>query len=314
VAEGDEATKIERPRPHYLKLSALSKNPKLPDADRPKLEEALEHYKTWCSRLSSADGDAPEILSELVSATNEYKRFIELDLIFDSTEDFLYRQKGQLKLDNTVMEEFLPHLVDQRLVPGLSQLTSLMTGPQKCFSGLYMGPAYAPLSGGGVFLKTKDQDFTVAREIKIRVSEADRPSSDFEVGVPVAYFVSELKTNLDKTMYQEAAATAQELKTNVPEAVYVLLCEWLDMPPIDTKLAQIDEVILLRKAKRLGSGVRADFSSAKGRAAARDLFEKHISDNPVSEDSIARLLSKLNDAFPVPVEESVTEILKRGYF
>ncbi|WP_293152061.1 hypothetical protein [Okeania sp. SIO2C9] len=43
-----------------------------------------------------------------MAATNKYKRFIELDLIFDSSENFFYRQKWQLKLDNTILEEFLP--------------------------------------------------------------------------------------------------------------------------------------------------------------------------------------------------------------
>ena len=51
------------------------------------------------------------VVEKLVDATNLYKKFIELDLIFDSPENFLYRQKGQLKLDNTILEEFLPQLV-----------------------------------------------------------------------------------------------------------------------------------------------------------------------------------------------------------
>jgi len=50
-------------------------------------------------------------VQKLVDATNRYKMFIELELIFDSPEDFLYRQKGQLKLNNTILEEFLPQLM-----------------------------------------------------------------------------------------------------------------------------------------------------------------------------------------------------------
>ena len=30
--------------------------------------------------------------------------------------------------------------------------------------------------------------------------------------IPISYFATEIKTNLDKTMFQEAAATAGELK------------------------------------------------------------------------------------------------------
>jgi hypothetical protein len=61
---------------------------------------------------------ADVFLKNLVRATNEYKNFIDLHFIFSSKNDFLYRQKGQLKLDNTILEECLPFLVDERLVPG----------------------------------------------------------------------------------------------------------------------------------------------------------------------------------------------------
>lgn len=130
----------------------------------------------------------------------------------------------------------------------------------------------------------------------------------------MAYFVSELKTNLDKTMFQEAAATARELKASVGDAVYVLLCEWLDMPPIDTRVTAIDEVIILRKAKRLGSGVRAGFSEARYRAQQADVFEKHLDDNPLNVDAFSRVLDKLKYSFPEQIAMSENEVLKRGYF
>lgn len=57
-------------------------------------------------------------------------------------------------------------------------------------------------------------------------------------------------------MFQEAAATALDVKTAVPVAKYYLLCEWLDMTPISTATTAIDEVIILRKARRLASDIR----------------------------------------------------------
>ena len=39
-------------------------------------------------------------------ANTSYKRSVEFDLIFLSDEDFLYRQKGQTKLDSSILEEF----------------------------------------------------------------------------------------------------------------------------------------------------------------------------------------------------------------
>ncbi len=41
----------------------------------------------------------------------------------------------------------------------------------------------------------------------------------------LAYVAAECKTNLDKTMFQEASATAHDLKIAVVGAKYYLVCE-----------------------------------------------------------------------------------------
>ena len=68
----------------------------------------------------------------MVEALNRYKLSIDLDLIFDSKNDFLYRQKGQLKLDNTVLEEFMPWLV-RRVLAGRLAERELTIGPANAF-------------------------------------------------------------------------------------------------------------------------------------------------------------------------------------
>jgi hypothetical protein len=73
--------------------------------------------------------------------------------------------------------------------------------------------------------------------------------------VYLAFVAAECKTNLDKTIFQEAVATAHDLKVAVPGSRYYVLCEWLDMTPIGTRPTDIDEVIILR-GKRVGSGLR----------------------------------------------------------
>ena len=47
--------------------------------------------------LEAVEQDQTDTVEKLVEVTNSYQRFIELDLIFDSSDNFLYRQKGQLK-------------------------------------------------------------------------------------------------------------------------------------------------------------------------------------------------------------------------
>ena len=115
-------------------------------------------------------------------------------------------------------------------------------------------------------------------------------------------------------MFQEAAATARELKTNVRESIYFVLCEWLDMPPIDTRMTDIDRVVLLRRAKRLSSNVRAEFSTYTGRQSARNIFLNQLDDHPLSFESFKLVVNALNDAFPLNVNESEEAVLSRGHF
>ncbi len=80
----------------------------------------------------------------------------------------------------------------------------------------------------------------------------------------IGFVVAECKTNLDKTMFQEACATAHDVKAAVSGARYYLLCEWLDMTPLSTAPTDINEILLLRKAKRINSNVRSKYAISRG--------------------------------------------------
>ncbi len=305
---------VTRIAAHGDKLKALLSNAKLPDSDKERVEKTVSQYNRWIKNLAASIPADTDVLAFLVSALNEYKRHVELDLIFDSDNDFLYRQKGQLKLDNTVLEEFLPYLFDVRLVPGLERLKSLSCGPQSSFAGLSFASPFIPLNSGGVFLKLKDQDFAVSKEHKIIISEEPKSAASYEAVFSVSHFASEIKTNLDKTMFQEASQTAAELKRAVPGSRYILLCEYLDMTPINTKLTSIDEVIVLRKAKRLASNVREGFSTAEGRKRVRAQYEKFLLENPLQLECFKRFVWHLNELFPEKEEDAEDVVLSRGYF
>jgi hypothetical protein len=259
-------------------------------------------------------GDARDLLRGLVDSLSTYKRHVEIDLIFDSQDDFLYRQKGQLKLDNTVLEEFLPYLFNLRLIPGLKRIDTLTVGPQSSFAGLSFGSPFLPLDSGAVVLKLKDQDFSVAKPHQISIADDPRGRRVFEAKFFVSHFATEIKTNLDKKMFQEASQTAAELKRAVPGSRYVLLCEFLDMTPITTKLTSIDEVIVLRKAKRLASNIRAEFSTVAGRRRARDEYVRYLDAHPLRYECFERFVGHLNELFPEKEEDSEDVVLDRGYF
>lgn len=306
--------KVIYSKAHGDKLSALLSNSKLPMSDFPRVKVAIERYNSWIKKMDTLTTVGDDLLVEMVSALNEYKNFLEYNLIFCSEDDFLYRQKGQLKLDNTVLEEFLPRLFDARLVPGFARLKGIECGPKKSFSGLSFDSPFLSLSDGGAFIKCKDQDFSVTKSHKITITAPHEESDKYETNVHVSYFATEIKTNLDKTMFQEASHTANELKRAVSGSKYILLCEWLDMTPINTKLTPIDEVIVLRKAKRISSNIRSDFSDTKDRKKNAKFYEEFLNKNPLSIDCFRRFIHHLQECFPNTTKEEDDLVLNRGYF
>nr|BBH94049.1 hypothetical protein KTA_22480 [Thermogemmatispora argillosa] len=127
------------PTPHRDKLIATLLNEKLPRDDQPLVEKALQDYHIWISHLESIEveyRDEPQkLLHRMVSELNGYRLRLDLNLIFDSPHDWLYRQKGQTKLDNSIIEEFLPRLVQALL--GHKLPTDIRLGPVESLSAIW---------------------------------------------------------------------------------------------------------------------------------------------------------------------------------
>ena len=301
------------PAPHGDKLDALLNNRKLPDGDIPRVRAAIDRYEAWKSEMRLTDGNGDSLIESLVKSLDAYKRWIDLELVFDSPDDFLYRQKGQLKIDNTVLEEFLPWLVGKVFADELMD-SGLVLGSVNAFSHLRFDSSLStPSTGGNMAVRSKDHDFAIARPLFIRASHREDFSAFRESGSHLAYVAAEIKTNLDKTMFQEASATAQDLKLAIPDSRYFLMCEWLDMTPISAAVTPIEEVIILRKAKRLPASARRRFSSRAGRAANRDSFERHLTDHPFAPDAFARFIRHLEPLLRTESGDE-DEILARGWF
>jgi hypothetical protein len=302
------------PTPHLEKLTAAHANDKLPACDKPRIELAIQRYQEWIKALDAATGKTPrKRLENLVALLNDYRLWIDVELIFDSEDNFLYRQKGQLKLDNSILEEFLPRLIHSSILPEIAGF-DVTVGPARCFSALYFESSLdAPQLGGGMMVRTKAQDFAISKKLYLKAAHGPDFKDAVTKDMFIAYVVSECKTNLDKTMFQEACATAHDVKSAVSGARYYLLCEWLDMTPVSTAATEIDEVILLRKAKRLGASIRSNFSSVKGRKDARAQYIKHLTENPLRVEMFQRFLGHVRGLLQseAPAE---SDVLSKGYF
>lgn len=252
--------------PHKDKLVAAIENPKCSQSDLAILKQCLTRYEEWVDDMTALQATGKERVVELTKLLNSYKDDLEVELIIKSQSPFLIRQKGQLKLDNSIIEEFLVHLVDPQIIEGLPDF-DLEIGPKTAFMSLAFLPTDLKALGGkpAVEVKQKDTDFAVGKTIHYKFS----PDPEFEIAkttegeLVLAVLAAECKVNLDKTMFQEAAGTAARLKQGCPMSRYYLLVEYLDMEPEDCRLTAIDNVFLLRHAKRLPFGKRTEYAEVK---------------------------------------------------
>jgi hypothetical protein len=308
------ARPTSRPTPHGDKLRELLNNGKLPPTDLPRVQKAISHYETWIARMAALETTGDERVKDLVSLLNEYKEHIELHLIWDSESEFLYRSKGQLKIDNSILEEWFPWLTDPRVMPELEG-AELTVGPAKAFAAThFQSTATDGKATPGLVVRSKDQDFTIGRPTYLRASfSKEFPSAlTDDQTTYIAYIAAELKTNLDKTMFQEAAATSHDLRIAAPGSHYFLICEYLDMTPISSAGTDIAEVLILR-SKRTGSQNRKQYSSPKYRQANRDTYIKELREKPVRLEVVQRFVNRVREILR-DQNADLSGAVERGWF
>lgn len=293
--------------PHKEKLEAAILNPKCGQEDRDLLQQAKQYYEEWILSTAQLTSQGAERVREMTALLNQYKDRLEVELIAQSGSAFIKRQKGQLKLDNSVLEEFLIHLIHPAIISGLPHDLSLSIGPTRAFMSLSFNPAgLAALSDKpSVVVKVKDQDFILGKEIHYKFSpDSNFPENTTASGViPLAVLAAECKVNLDKTMFQEASGTAARLKQGCPHAQYFVLNEYLDMSPEDCRLTAVDNVYLLRHAKRL------PFEHRNNIDAVRRQRDAH----PIDSAVILRFVENI-DVFVNAVWYDPDAALQRGSF
>jgi hypothetical protein len=99
----------------------------------------------------------------------------------------------------------------------------------------------------------------------------------------------------------------------VPSSLYFLVCEFLDMTPVSITSTHIDDVLIVRKAKRMSSNVRQEYRSASERREHRDEYVKFVESAKYYADVFQRMIDKvqhlIDDAHP-----ELATVLKTGHF
>jgi len=234
---------------------AAMKNPKY---ERGKFKEffkeALLLYERWREENLKIRGTSDEDIRRKVNLLNEYKDQLELEVAakygvhpyFGEGEVF----SAQTKIFSSILEEFLYYLFKD-LVPEGTRI-----GSGRAFVELFITPkSFEELIKGHPTLtvKRKDLDFMLGADITLII----RPKASLEQflnrteELTIPAVAVECKTNIDKTMLNEAAGTAEFLKRGNPYVLYVILAEYLDFTPEENpKLTKIDQIYILRRMKR----------------------------------------------------------------
>lgn len=216
-----------------------------------------------------------------------------------------------LKLDNTILEEFLPQLI-YRSLRGIDE--SFEIGPRNTFSGLSFLSSLGNVGQGGEpSLRTKNQDFILGKKLYLKTAFDSGFQNYKLLESHLGYVCAECKTNLDKTMFQEAVATSRDLKIAVPASLYFLVCEFLDMMPVSIISTQIDDVLIVRKNKRLPANIRQQYKTPESRKRYRQAYAEFLDSSKYYCDVFQRMIDKIQMLIDDTAPE-IDKILKRGHF
>ena len=114
-------------------------------------------------------------------------------------------------------------------------------------------------------------------------------------------------------MFQEAVATSRDLKIAVPSSLYFLVCEFLDMTPVSITSTQIDDVLIVRKSRRLSANVRQEYKTPESRKQYRQEYADFLDASKYYADVFQRMIDKIQTL----VEDTapgVDQVLRRGHF
>lgn len=250
---------------HRQRLASCLSHDKIPDAEKSVIRDTIiPACDAWLTTTTS------------VAALNEYKAVLDASI---AATEYISRNDGQLKVSGGVLEDYFVSLLRRSIdVPGFTVERQL-----PCASGLFFSARGDPV------VRTKVHDVVVARPARASF-EVSRTSTT-TTSMYLANVAIEIKTSLDKTMFQEACATAADLRRFLPDARYLLVCEWLDMAPIPTASTAISCAYVLRGRRKRG-------------AAGKD--PSFLADNPIRECVVEKIVEDATSALSAaPVDHAI---------
>jgi len=240
--------------------------------------------------LSEPSEQDEQVLAKRVALLNEYKDFIE-------QRRFVEAFDSRSNLQSSALEEFMFYLF-RDLVYQLSP--SALIGKSHSFKDVFFrAPSYAAmLDYPHTFVEKKDHDFAIGVSVEAGLSTiGGRVSEPERWDLPA--IAIECKTYLDKTMLQDVSTAAEQLKVRNPNALYIVVAEWLKLTEsVNLRKLKVDQIYILRKQKNSDREIRL-----------MDGYEK----NPIYLDVVSHLFNTVRNHLTSPWDGSVAHGLERGF-
>ncbi|MCC7635765.1 Bpu10I family restriction endonuclease [Stenotrophomonas rhizophila] len=236
----------------------------------------------------ASDGDKAT-LKRRVELLNEYKNFIE-------ERRFVEAFDSRSNLQSSALEEFMYYLFAD-LIKSISP--NALVGKSHSFKDIFFRPPSFSemLLKPHAFVEKKDHDFAIGVSVNASLVTKGAVASEPEKWDLPAVAI-ECKTYLDKTMLQDVSTAAEELKLRNPNAMYIVVAEWLKLTEsVNLKKTKIDQIYILRKQKNSDREVR--------------LRPEYVK-NQIFDDVVEHLFTTVRDHLTKPWGGSIAAGLAKG--
>ena len=261
------------------------------------LSEIRKQYDAWKNQNERIKGPRRK-----KSSTDDDLILSRVEL-FSHYKDFLDQQKYAEKFDSrsnlhsSVLEEFI-YFLFRDLVSEFS--SSALIGKSRTFKDIFfVSDNYENLvSRPEARVETKDHDFVIGTNIETKMN-ASGSEIIRELTLQIPAVAVECKTYLDKTMLEGASTAAEQLKMKNPNAIYVVVAEWLKLTEnVNLKKFKVDQIYVLRKQRN---------TDREFRYLAQ--YEK----NPIYPDVVSHFYNLVRTHLTENWNSGVSYGLQRGY-
>jgi hypothetical protein len=267
------------------------------DVSRGYLHEIRVRYDQWKSEnealvgpFAVASKDDTTIIENRVALLNDYKNFLD-------QQHYAEKFDSRSNLHSSVLEEFMYYLF-RDIVRGISE--TALIGKSHSFKDVFFrAPSYKDMvKKPHALVEIKDHDFAIGASVKATMTCSGSESSE-EHTWDIPAVAIECKTYLDKTMLQDVSTAADQLKQKNPNAMYIVVAEWLKLTEsVNLKKYKIDQIYVLRKQKNTDREFRYDAT-----------YEK----NPIYADVVEHCFNSVREFLTADWEGGISHGLDRGF-